>query len=384
MKRNKGIALIELILFVLTIALLFFLLYEIFYMDVLGIMTDTENPLEVVETGISNTNTVQEEETDVETNETENLEAFSPLLNTIEYSETEEVTETTNNYYYYNQLDDTGKTIYEALESNIENMKSGNYTIDFGTEFNSLLKSNGGEETLNIAYQSAWNAFSYDYPGLFYLDITKMVLTTKTTTIAGYSTHRVTLSCGDSDTYFTDGITSEEDAESKIAYVENIRSQIVDALQGYTEYEQIKYVHNWLIDNIEYDTNYSGANNHDIYGAFADGTVVCEGYARAFKYIMDGLGIDCVLISGTATNSKGTLESHAWNYVELNGSWYAIDVTWDDPILSGTGQLTNALRYKYFLKGSNSFFTNHIEDGYLSDGSIEFSFPTLSETDYSS
>lgn len=49
----------------------------------------------------------------------------------------------TSNNYYYNQLDEYGKTIYEALENNKENMKSGTYVIDFDKRFNDLLKTDG-------------------------------------------------------------------------------------------------------------------------------------------------------------------------------------------------------------------------------------------------
>ena len=113
-----------------------------------------------------------------------------------------------------------------------------------------------------------------------------------------------------------------------------------------------------------------------------EGKAVCEGYARAFKYIMDGLGIPCVLVSGTATNSSGLTESHAWNYVYLNYQWYAIDVTWDDPIIIGDGYIPDDTMYQYFLKGRNTFLTTHVEDGFLTDNSLEFDFPELSASDY--
>ena len=104
---------------------------------------------------------------------------------------------------------------------------------------------------------------------------------------------------------------------------------------------------------------------------------MCEGYARGFKYILDELGIPCVLISGTATNSNGETESHAWNYVELEGKWYAVDVTWDDPVIVGDGYITSDVKYKNFLKGSDTFFETHEADGYLSPNSIEFTFSRI-------
>ena len=67
-----------------------------------------------------------------------------------------------------------------------------------------------------------------------------------------------------------------------------------------------------------------------------------------------------------AENSTGNRESHAWNDVLIDGKWYAVDVTWDDPIIvGGNGRLTNDLRYNYFLKGSDTFYSSHTEDGFI-------------------
>ena len=68
--------------------------------------------------------------------------------------------------------------------------------------------------------------------------------------------------------------------------------------------------------------------------------------------------------------------------MQINQKWYAIDVTWDDPIITGGGELTDRYRYRYFLKGSKEFFKDHTENGTLSDNSIEFKFPILSEENY--
>ena len=69
-------------------------------------------------------------------------------------------------------------------------------------------------------------------------------------------------------------------------------------------------------------------------------------------------------------------------YVQINNNWYAIDTTWDDPVAIGNAYISEEDRYENFLRGSNKFFTNHKEDGYLSPGSIKFKFPTLSKEDY--
>ena len=57
-------------------------------------------------------------------------------------------------------------------------------------------------------------------------------------------------------------------------------------------------VHDYLVNNVEYDTSISQSNIYDIYGALVNNVAVCEGYARAFKYIMDEMNIPCVLVIG--------------------------------------------------------------------------------------
>lgn len=375
-KYNNGITLIKLILLILVTILVVFLAYEIVWDDVFQVLEGKE---EYVENLFASINDKITENTRDIINSAQNTEIIIPIDEEKHY-QASEITNT--NHYYYNQLDSAGKIIYKGLEDNIENMKSGNYKIDFKTKFNDLLNSKNGEQKLNNAFQSAWNAFTYDYMDIFYIDVTKLVLTTKTTIIATFSTHKVDLSSGDNDNYFSSGIHSTIDLKTKEAYLKKTKETIISQIQEYDDYEQIKYVHDWIIDNFSYDTTYKKSDIHNIYGAFANRVVVCEGYARAFKYILDGLGINNVLVSGKATNSNGETESHAWNYVELEGKWYAIDVTWDDPIIKGGGRLTQKLKYQYFLKGADTFFKTHEENQYLSKNSMKFEFPKLEAQDY--
>ena len=376
MKNNNGKSFLSFIIGILMLILIAFLVYEIVYVDILEIMPEGNQ--------IAESNT--QNQSSIEYIPKEESESMS--LNGLNTS----VTETNSNNgahsnlisyrYYYNQLDEYGKTIYEGLEENKENMKSGTYTIDFGTEFNDLLNSSGGEETLNIAFQSAWNAYTYDNMDIFYIDVEKLTLTTTTTTIGSYSSHRVELSNGNNSTYLKDNFLSNSKLTGKINLLEAMRDEIKRQLEGYSDYQKIREVHNWLVNNVEYDINLESEEPYSICGALTDGEAVCEGYARSFKYIMDELQIPCVLVSGTGTNSNGQTESHAWNYVMLNDNWYAIDVTWDDPVILGDGYVPEDTRYRHFLKGSNTFFTSHEEDGNITSNSIEFTFPKLSREDY--
>ena len=88
---------------------------------------------------------------------------------------------------------------------------------------------------------------------------------------------------------------------------------------------------------------------------------------------------------GTGTNSSGQVESHAWNYVFLDGVWYAIDSTWDDPIILGIGTASYANTHKYFLVGSEILSKDHVENGELISSLSEdfkFKYPKLSINEY--
>ena len=355
---DKGASLASVILTILILILIAFLFYEIVYVDIFDLAADEEDNNTTVTVATQSQNRVTTENTTHEINETSNdIISYANTIIETENNTTQVTQNSASNKYFYNQLDEYGKIIYDGFDQNKENIKSGTYTIDFDTRFNDLLNTTGGENTLNLAFQSAWNAYTYDNADIFYIDVEKLTLTTRTTTIGNISTHRVELSSGSNSTYLKDHFVSREVIDGKVRLLEAMREEIGRQLQGYSQYEQVREVHNWLINNIEYDVNLEAQEPYSIVGALTEGKAVCEGYARSFKYILDELNIPCVLVSGTGTNSNGETESHAWNYVQLNGNWYAVDVTWDDPVIVGNGntELDDETRYRHFLKGSNTF-----------------------------
>lgn len=100
-----------------------------------------------------------------------------------------------------------------------------------------------------------------------------------------------------------------------------------DALSGITDdmsqFEIELYLHDYLVSHVTYDL--TASHVHDAYGALVEGRAVCEGYARAFQYLLQQAGIPSYVVTG---KSKG--EDHAWNLVKIDGAYYYVDVTWDD------------------------------------------------------
>lgn len=107
--------------------------------------------------------------------------------------------------------------------------------------------------------------------------------------------------------------------------------------------EKALFIHDFLAGNVEYDVAGSKSDDYDLcftaYGALKDHSAVCNGYACAYAYLMHLMDIDCKVVTGEAkTEGLETLlvklslidNRHAWNYIELDGEHYWVDVTWDD------------------------------------------------------
>ena len=284
--------------------------------------------------------------------------------------------------YFYQQLTDSQKIIYDALEDNKPNLKQGNYVINFGETFSDMLKEETGSEQLGRDYQTAIEAFMHDNPDLFYLDVNKMYLNIETTTKFLRTTYNVYISPANGATYLSNEFTSTAQIEKAISDIETVKNNILSQLGG-TDYQKVLEIHDYLVENIEYDSTYQEIGSYSIYGALVGNKCVCEGYAKAFKYLANAAGLRCEIMQGTATNSSGQTESHAWNCVEINGTWYEIDPTWDDPIIvGGNGRVTNGIKYKYFLKGTDTFEKDHVLSYQFSEGGKYFSYPSISKTDY--
>ncbi len=86
-----------------------------------------------------------------------------------------------------------------------------------------------------------------------------------------------------------------------------------------TDYEIALWMHDWLTHNANYDYTYS---HYSADGVLLGGTGVCDSYSKAFLFLMREAGIPVIRI---------TNYNHAWNAVQIEGEWYALDCTWDDP-----------------------------------------------------
>lgn len=149
--------------------------------------------------------------------------------------------------------------------------------------------------------------------------------------------------------------------------------EIISGISGdASEEDKILYFHDYLARNCDYHdvtgltsdelvTLADTTHFSDAYGALIEREAVCEGYARAYKYLCDKSGITCGLVSGSAGG-----EEHMWNIVKLKGQPYChVDVTWDDhyDIRYGTGNII----HDYFRKSDEEIGYDHVIDKGLFD-----------------
>lgn len=106
-----------------------------------------------------------------------------------------------------------------------------------------------------------------------------------------------------------------------------------------TEFELELWIHDWICRNTEYETPdlendeqipNIGYSQHSCIGGLLDRKINCQGYADTFELLGTLAGLEIRSISGTAVNDDGE-GPHAWNMIKLDGLWYFVDVTYDDP-----------------------------------------------------
>ena len=136
-------------------------------------------------------------------------------------------------------------------------------------------------------------------------------------------------------------------------------SNILDSVPNTNRYEQVRYLNNWLTTH----NCYSSAVGEDDFPEISfspitalRGTVgtegpVCEGYSRAFKVLCDKLDIPCILAVGNARAAMNAKpENHMWNELKMDdGLWYAVDVTWNDPVRIGNYAVQSGYENEFWL-----------------------------------
>lgn len=139
------------------------------------------------------------------------------------------------------------------------------------------------------------------------------------------------------------------------------------------DYEKEKLLHDYIINNCRYDyENYQQGTipetSRTAYGVIALGRGVCQGYAEAMNILCRKAGLSSIMVKG---DSRG--ESHAWNLINIQGKYYHVDSTWDDPVTSN-GQ--DYLSYDYFNLSDDEIIKDHKwnRSDYPAGNSMQYNF----------
>jgi len=136
------------------------------------------------------------------------------------------------------------------------------------------------------------------------------------------------------------------------AFEAEVKALLAGLTPGMSEGQMELYFHDQLAKRVTYA---NGTDAHNAYGALIDGVAVCEGYAEAFGYLLQRVGIQTFLATGSGINPvTGQPEAHEWNYVRIDGNYYQVDVTWDDQ--------GDELFHMYFNETDEIMAEDHILD----------------------
>lgn len=219
-------------------------------------------------------------------------------------------------YPYYGMLDEKGKHLYRQIYANANALNQAFAPVE----------QIAGSQLKNI-FAAVYN----DHPELFWLET------------AYRCKYKRDGTCVEIGLQFNR--TARNLEQEKAVFNENANAILNQASSGASAYEKERMVHDILIDRITYDL---GAEmNQSAYSAMVNGRTVCAGYARAFQYLLQQLGIPCYYCIGYAG------ENHAWNIVSLEDGYYNVDVTWDDT--EGAGG-----NYDYFNQSDQDYADTHV------------------------
>lgn len=323
--------------------------------------------------------------------------------------------------FHYNQLDNISKRVYDGIyEMYMQGiLKTGTESLDLAKDDKyvtqeQLVNYMKGNTELKSAMNAARYAFYADYPEVFYINFQKLTLRVTKDNEEKYHAY---IGSGNLKDYYVEGFTDVNQVTEAVTEFEARVSEIVEGANNIQveenknlTVEKIKYVHNEIIYNTSYrlESDCTPGNEGFIgtpYGALIKKQAVCEGYARAFKTILDRLGINCILVQGVHQSEGSAAVPHMWTYVEIEKEtytralekvWYAVDITFDDPYVRkiringndedrvpGEDIEEGFENTRYLLVGTETMNKEHVAlETVEAAGNYVFKYPELNVEDY--
>jgi len=145
---------------------------------------------------------------------------------------------------------------------------------------------------------------------------------------------------------------SEKEHKEAMDKLYKTAENITAKTAGQSDLDKILGFHDAIIKGCTYSDK--SAYPYSAYSCLVEGKAVCEGYSKAFCMLCNMVGIECIPVLGKANDGEN--ESHMWNKVRIDGEWYNMDVTWDDPV-SDMGK--DYICYSYFCVTDSDIKKDH-------------------------
>jgi hypothetical protein len=140
--------------------------------------------------------------------------------------------------------------------------------------------------------------------------------------------------------------------------ITDIQKKIISPSMNSIQKERV--VHDYLISTSKYDhenylKNTIPPESYTPYGLLFNHVAVCQSYAETFMLFMILLNIECYMVTGKVKNEVLNSNNHAWNIVKINGKYFHVDVTFDNPIPYTIGMIS----HNYFNRSDDFMLKTH-------------------------
>lgn len=150
----------------------------------------------------------------------------------------------------------------------------------------------------------------------------------------------------------TDLPLTPEELQARQQEIDTAAAALLENLPD-DEFERAYAIHDRLINATSYTYIPGVADAENLYGAIVHKRCICDGLSRAFQYLAQQSGLECLYVYGTTPWGS----PHTWNAIQLGGEWYYVDVTWDQ----SRGAPTDIL-HAYLLASWEDISREHIPD----------------------
>ncbi|MFJ7951912.1 transglutaminase domain-containing protein [Lysinibacillus sp. NPDC096418] len=159
-------------------------------------------------------------------------------------------------------------------------------------------------------------------------------------------------------------LTNKEQEEKVQKKVDQVIASIITP--SMTTFQKVKAVNDYIVSNATYGEK-TKSSPHSAYALLMEGQAVCQGYALLTYKMLNQIGVETKYVVGFIDGDV----PHAWNLVKVDGKWYHLDTTWNDPLPNRPGTSS----YDYFLVTDEQLKKDHTW--------VTSDYPAATSTSYS-